>query len=140
MSSNAPKWFRPVAIVALLWNLMGCAAYLADARLTPDDIAQMGEAQQAMYAARPAWAVGATAIAVWAGAIGCLGLIFRKRWAFMALVASLAGVVFQDIALFGIMKAASAGAGVLIMQGIVLVVAILLVLLARKGIDRGWLT
>jgi hypothetical protein len=63
-----PKWFRPLAVVALIWNLLGCAAYLADVTLTAEDVARMTPAQQELYAARPKWAVAATATAVWAGA------------------------------------------------------------------------
>ena len=37
----APKWFKPVVIVALLWNLLGCMAYLSDVMLTPADIAKI---------------------------------------------------------------------------------------------------
>ena len=72
--SSSPKWFRPVAVIALLWNLAGCAAYLADVSLSPAQISAMSPAQQALYAERPAWSVAATAIAVWVGAAGCLGL------------------------------------------------------------------
>ena len=114
-----PKWFLPVAIAALLWNLLGCAAYLSDVMLTPEDIAKMTADQQALYAARPSWSVAATAIAVWGGAAGCLGLIMRKRWALPLLIASLAGVIVQDVSLFGLSGAAAqagrrgiAGAGV----------------------------
>ena len=84
-----PKWFMPVAIVALLWNLMGCAAYLMDVTLTPAAVAAMSADQQALYAARPMWAVAAYAIAVWGGALGCAGLILKKRWAKGPLLASL---------------------------------------------------
>ena len=48
-----PKWFLPVGIAALLWNLLGCAAYLSDVMLTPEDVAKMTADQQALYAARP---------------------------------------------------------------------------------------
>ena len=37
----APRWYLPVAIVALAWNLLGCLAYLADVRLRPEDIAAL---------------------------------------------------------------------------------------------------
>lgn len=101
----------------------------------------MSEAEQALYAARPAWAVGATAIAVWGGALGCLGLILRKSWANLVLMLSLAGVVVQDIALFGMSNAAAmAGPVVYVMQGIVLLVAIALVLLSRKALKLGWIS
>lgn len=135
-----PKWYLPITILALLWNLMGCAAYLSDVMLTPDDIARMPAAQQALYAARPAWAVAATAIAVWAGAAGCIGLIWRKRWATPMLVASLLGVIVQDVGLFALSGVALQGAAVVTaLQGLVLLVAIGLVVLARKASARGWI-
>ena len=138
--SALPRWYLPVTIIALVWNLLGCAAYLSDVTVTPDDVARMSAQQQALYAARPAWAVAATAIAVWGGAAGCLGLILRKRWAVPLLIASLAGVVVQDLALFLLTNAAAqAGAVAMLLQGIVLLVAIGLVLLARKAAARGWL-
>jgi hypothetical protein len=137
----APKWFRPVAIAALLWNLLGCFAYLSDVTLTAEDVAKMSAAQQALYAARPAWAVAAMAIAVWGGALGCLGLLLRKRWATLVLLASLAGVVVQDVALFGLTGFASqAGPAVLGLQGMVLVIAVALVVLGRTADRRGWLS
>ena len=136
----APKWYLPVAILALLWTLLGCAAYLGDVMLTPDDIAKMSPDQQALYAARPAWAVAATAIAVWGGAAGCLGLVLRKRWALPLLLLSLAGVIVQDVALFVLSSAAAqAGTVAYVLQGLVLAIAIGLVLLARRAIARGWI-
>ena len=135
-----PKWLRPVAIVALVWNLLGCAAFLSDLTLTPADVANMTPDQQALYAARPAWALAATGIAVWGGAAGCIGLVLLKRWSVPLLVASLAGVVVQDAALAGMTGALSTiGPATLVLQGVVLVVAIGLVLLARTASRRRWL-
>mgnify|MGYP007042133639 CR=1 FL=1 len=136
----APKWFLPVAVIALLWNLLGCMAYLADVRITPEQLAQMSEQQQALYASRPAWAVAATALAVWGGAAGCLGLILRRRWAMPLLVVSLLGVIAQDIGLFVLSDAAAlAGNVVYVLQGLVLAIAIALVGLARRAGGAGWL-
>ena len=135
-----PKWFMPVAIIALIWNLLGCFAYLSDVMMTPEDVAKLTAAQQALLASRPAWAVGATATAVWGGAFGCIGLMLRKRWAVILLLLSLAGVIVQDIGLFGMTEAASqAGAAVIGLQGLVLVVAVALVVLGRTALSRGWL-
>ncbi len=135
-----PKWYLPIAILALLWNLLGCAAYLSDVMLTPEDVARMSAAQQALYAARPAWAVAATAIAVWGGAAGCIALIWRKRWAMPLLIASLVGLVVQDVGLFVLSGAAKqAGPVALVLQGLVLLIAIGLVFLARKASSRGWI-
>jgi hypothetical protein len=135
----APKWYLPVAVAALLWNLLGCMAYLSDVTMSPDAIARLTPAQQAMVAARPAWGVAATAIAVWCGAAGCVGLISRKRWALPLFVASLAGVLAQDLGIFVLSKVAMpAGPAALVLQGLVLLVAIGLVLLARTASAREW--
>lgn len=138
MDTNVPKWFLPVGILALLWNLLGCMAYLSDVMLTPEDVAKLDAAQQAMYAARPAWAVAATAVAVWGGAAGSLGLILRRRWATPLLIASLLGVIAQDYNLL-VLGGAGADPVVLALQGLVLLIAIGLVLLARRASRLGWL-
>ncbi|MFY8060283.1 MAG: hypothetical protein ACOVMK_01960 [Arenimonas sp.] len=137
--SARPKWYLPVSILALLWNLMGCAAYLSDAMLTAEDIAAMDATQQALYNSRPAWAVAATAVAVWGGAAGCVGLILRKRWSAVFFELSLAGVIVQDIGLF-ILSGVNPGTFVMVMQGLVLLIAIGLVVLSRKAIANHWLS
>jgi hypothetical protein len=136
--NTAPKWFLPVAVIALLWNLLGCVAYLGDALMTPEDVAGLDAAQQALRAERPAWSVAATAVAVWAGAAGCLGLILRRRWATPLLIASLIAVIVQDFSLF-ILGSAGNDPVVLSMQGLVLLIAIGLVVLARRASRLGWL-
>jgi hypothetical protein len=136
---QAPKWYRPVAVAALLWNLLGCAAYMSDVMLTPEDVAKLNAAQQAMYAARPAWSIAATAMAVWGGAAGCVGLIMRRRWASPLLITSLAAVIVQDAWLFGLSGAsAQAGGVVFVLQGLVLLVAVGLVMLGLRAEARGW--
>ncbi len=138
--NKAPGWFLPIAIVALLWNLIGCMFYLGDVRMSPADVAKLGQAQQILYNTRPAWAVAATAIAVWGGAAGCVGLILRKRWAQPLLIASLLGVIVQDYGLFVLSGvAAEAGPMMIILQGLVLLIAVALVMMARKASARGWI-
>jgi len=138
--ADTPKWYKPVTIIALVWNLLGCVAYLSDVMTTPADVAHMSADQQALYATRTAWSVSATAIAVWGGAAGCLGLILRRRWAMPLLVASLVGVIIQDFGLFVLSGAAKlAGPVVFVLQGLVLLIGIGLVILARNATSRGWI-
>ena len=138
--TQPPKWFRIVAVLALVWNLLGCAAYLVDAMMTPEDVAKLSPALQEVYRSRPAWAVGATAVAVWFGALGSLALILRKRWATSLLVLSLLGVLVQDYWLFLVSDAARvSGPAAVIMQVVVLAVAIALVMLSFRAAKRGWL-
>lgn len=138
--SGAPGWYKVVAAVALVWNLLGCLAFAADLALSPEAAAQLPEAQQALYAARPAWALVATGTAVVGGVLGCICLLVGKRWAFPVLVLSLIGILVQDFGLFVLVDGATlAGPVAVVMQGIVLVIGIGLVLLSRLGIARGWL-
>jgi hypothetical protein len=138
--NKVPKWFTAIAIVALLWNLLGCLALFADLQLSPQDVAKLSPAQQALYNARPSWAVAATALAVFGGAIGCVGLLLRKKWAFILFCLSLVGILAQDFGLFILANGATlAGSVAVIAQLLVLAIAIGLVFLSRLAIARGWL-
>jgi hypothetical protein len=138
--NKVPKWFAAIAIVALLWNLLGCLAFFSDLQLSPQDVAKLSPAQQALYNARPGWAVAATALAVIGGAIGCVGLLLRKKWAFILFCLSLVGILAQDFGLFILVNGATlAGSVGVIAQMLVLAIAIGLVFLSRLAIARGWL-
>jgi len=139
--NRPPTWFTIVAVVALLWNALGCVAFFSDLTLSPEAVAALPDAQQAMYAARASWAVAATAVAVFGGVLGCLGLLLRKKWAFAVLVFSLVGILVQDFGLFVLADGVTVGGPVVVvLQTIVLAVGVGLVFLSRKGIARGWLT
>ena len=100
----------------------------------------MGAAQQALCAARSAWAVSATAVAVWGGAAGCIGLIWRKRWSIPLLIASLVGLIVQDVAQVGAISGGlEAEPLTLVLQGLVLLIAIGLVFLALKASAQEWI-
>ena len=90
--NSPPKWFKVIAVVALLWNLLGCFAFVSDLRLSPEDVAHLSKAQQALYNARPGWAVASTALAVLGGALGCIGLLLSKSWALPLFIVSLVGI------------------------------------------------
>ena len=138
--SKSPLWFKIVAVLAILWNLIGCLAFASDIRLTPEDIAKLPDAQQTLYSSRPSWAVASTAIAVIGGALGSVALLLGKKWALPVLIASLIGIVIQDYGLFVLADGATlAGPVAVVLQALVLIIAIGLILLSRKGIARGWL-
>jgi hypothetical protein len=139
--SKPPVWFTSLAAIALLWNLAGLLAVVADLRLSAADIAALPAQQQALYAARPLWSVVASVVAVVAGTLGCIALVLRKRWALGLLYLSLMGVGIQDIGIFLIAGAAQLGNPVpLVLQGLVLVIAIGLIALARRGATTSWLS
>jgi len=137
--SSPPRWFTPVAILALIWNLLGASAYLMDVTISPEAVAEMGEAQRAMYASRPAWFVVAYASAVWFGVAGSLALLRRKRWAKPLFVISLLGLIAQDAALLSSPEV-RADLTVIVLQGLVLVIAVSLLMLTRKSEREAWVT
>jgi hypothetical protein len=136
-----PLWFTLLAAIALLWNLAGLLAVIADLRLSASDIAALPAEQQAMYAARPLWSVVASFVAVAGGSLGCIALLVHKRWSLSLLYLSLVGILLQDVGIFLVAGAATSGNVVpLILQGLVLVIAIGLVALARRASARSWLS
>lgn len=137
--SSPPRWFTPVAILALIWNLLGASAYLMDVTISPEAVAEMGEAQRAMYASRPAWFVVAYASAVWFGVAGSLALLRRKRWAKPLFALSLLGLIAQDVAFLSSPEV-RADVMVILLQGLVLVIAVSLLMLTRKSERQGWVT
>lgn len=139
--SKPPLWFYVVAAVALAWNLVGLMAVVADLRLSAADLAALPAAKQAMYAARPAWSVAGSLLAVVGGALGCALLLWRHRFAVAVLALSIAGIVVQDIGIFLLASAASGDdPAPLVLQGLVLVIGAGLLLLARRAQARAWLT
>ena len=136
-----PAWFYVLAGLALLWNVAGLLAVVADLRLSAADIAALPPEQQAMYAARPLWSVVGSVIAVVAGTLASLLLLLRKHWAIALFGISLLGVVIQDLGIFVVTRAAKTGDMTpLVLQSLVLVIAVALLVLARRARANGWLT
>lgn len=137
-AGKAARSFWIVSGVALLWNLMGVAAYLAHVSLTAEDFAAMPEAERLLYTDAPAWVTGAYAIAVFAGLLGCLGLLLRKAWAMPVFVVSLVAVVLQfGYALLVQDTIAVMGASIVVMPILVILIAAYLVWFAQRHRQAG---
>lgn len=131
-----PRWYTPVVVLAIVWNALGCFAVFSDLSLTPEQVAAMPQAMQDAYQQRPTWSVIASAVAVLGGLLGSLLLAQKNPRAPVLLWASLVGVVLQDIS-FALNASSRAlmDTLTLLMQGAVLVIALLLLKLGYKVID-----
>ncbi|EQB09741.1 hypothetical protein [Novosphingobium lindaniclasticum] len=89
-----PK-FRIVAVLILLWNLLGDVAYLMQATADLDEIARHDLVQAQAFREMPGWVWAAYAIAVASGTIGAVVLLMRRRWAWALFALSLAAVFVQ---------------------------------------------
>ena len=139
MTAVVPRWFKPVVILALLWNLMGLLAWVLEFTVTPEIIAQMTEAQQAIYRASPEWLWLATGIAVIGGTLGCVGLIMKRTWSTLMLSLSMLGLIAQDFAIVVLIHpVAPVGVDVMGMQSVVFVIGVALLCLSLKMNREGW--
>lgn len=138
IASRPPTWFWLVAALALGWNLLGVVAYLAEAYGLGREMQQPEAAS--LDVARPAWATAAYAVAVFSGALGCVGLLLRRRWARALLMVSLAALLIQQGWAFLVSDAlALLGPGAAVFPALVVLVSIGLVWLAALAVERGWL-
>ena len=141
MSSHSnPKWFKPIVIIALLWNLIGVINFFIQVNLSEEAIAILPEAEQALMNSTPLWSLIAFAIGVFGGTIGSLGLLMQKKWAFYPLLFSLVGVVAQmTYWVFFTQAIVVYGNGGYVMPSLVVIIAFLLLRMAKKGIKEGYL-
>ena len=137
--TKVPKWFMIVAVVLLVWNLLGVMAHIMQVMISPETLAALPQEQRQLYENTPAWATAAFAVAVNFGALGCVLLLLRKNLAGLFLQLSLAGVLVQMFHSFFMSKSFEVfGPGGLVMPVMVIVIAIYLVVLAAKAKMRRW--
>jgi hypothetical protein len=136
-----PTWYRVVSIIALLWMLVGVAAWTADLMTDEAALAKMSEAQRQLYAARPQWLFIVYAVAIFSGLVGAIGLLWRKAWATTALAVSLIAIIIQFGYTFFAMDAIKLlGAGVALPFPIVIfAIGAFLLWFARHAQKLAWI-
>ncbi len=141
-SINKPTTsFWVISIIALIWNAMGVMAYLSHVYMGKDAIAALPENEQALYANVPVWYTSAFAIAVFAGFLGCLLLVLRKKLATTVLIISLIGILVQMYYNFFISNSMDVyGPGSAVMPIMVLVIGFYLVWYSKSVTTKGWLS
>ena len=136
-----PGWFRLLAILGLIWNLIGVAMYLQSVGLFGDPLAGLNEAERTLALSVPAWVTGAFAVAVFSGLAGAIALVLRKAIARALLILSLVAVLAQCgwIVLLSDARAVHGLAGIA-MPALIVLIAVGLVWLATSGHRRGWIS
>ncbi|HYN45175.1 MAG TPA: hypothetical protein VES64_00625 [Allosphingosinicella sp.] len=140
IGARPPGWFRVVAMLAVLWNLIGVWQYLSFVGMAPM-MKEATAAQLEVVARAPMWIAGAFAIAVFGGLLGSIGLVLGKAWARLVLILSLIAMVTKFgwwCFMSGLMELE--GNAVLVMPAVVIAIAVLLIWIANMGVKKGWLT
>jgi hypothetical protein len=132
-----PAWFWIVAVLALLWEAMGCFAYLGEVGMAGAAMAKHPPAQDAVWHAMPVWVWCAFAVAVWIGFAGALMQLLRMRLARAAFAVSLVAVIVQ----FGwaFLIAGPSKLGPPLMPAVIVIIAVALVWFSDMAAKRGWL-
>jgi peptidoglycan/LPS O-acetylase OafA/YrhL len=141
-STNKPNaLFWVIGIVALLWNAMGVNAYLQQAYDTDAHRAQYSVEQLQIMENLPVWYTALFAIAVFAGALGCIFMLLRKNIANLLFKLSLIAVLAQTIYNLFINEGKEFyGAFEYSMLISIPIVAIFLVMYSKKSTEKGWIS
>lgn len=137
--STVPIWYWVAAILALLFECIGCFVYLSEVRLTQEQIAMLPLDQAAMRNALPAWYYAAFAVAVWVGLIGTVGLLLRRAWAVPALLISLIAVIVQYSAILIVPDMRNISSDALLGPVLIALTCYGIYMLARLAKRRRWL-
>ena len=134
-TKKPPVWFWIISAIALIWNAMGVDHYIGQAYNTERWRSALTDEQFEIISTIPSWVTGTFAIAVFAGVLGSLGLLLRKKWAYYLFVLSLLAVVLQM--------------GYILIQGYadnifmtisIIVFSIFIVWVTKKSISKGWIS
>ena len=130
-----PIWFWIVSVISLLWNAMGVDQYLGQAYKTERWLSTMSEEQLEIVSYFPVWLTAAFAIAVFAGALGSIGLLIRKKWAYPLFVVSLLAVILQ----MGYVLS-QGHSNDIVMTISIIVFSVFLVGFSKKTVSKKWIS
>ena len=137
-TTNKVHWsFWLISIVTLIWNVLGSVNFFV--QMDPEMVASFRESEQAIILNRPVWATVSFGIAVFAGALGSLLLIFKKKLSLYLFVPSLLGVIITMVHTLtsGISFGTGEIVGIIVMP---LLVAVFLVWYSKYTNVKGWLS
>ncbi len=142
-STNKPNaTFWVIGVIALLWNAMGVDAYIQQAYNTERHQAMYSDPKQLEIVNNlPSWLTAVFAIAVFAGLLGCILMLFKKKMANLFFKLSLFAVIIQTIYNLFINEGKEMyGAFEYSMLISIPIAAIFLMLYAKKSTEKGWLS
>ncbi|UZK66132.1 hypothetical protein [Sphingomonas sp. M1-B02] len=141
LRQRPPAWFRIVAVILLLWGLMGAASVYLHVAYGADMDPKATDWDRAYYAALPGWFTPVYAVAVGGGLLGAIALLMGSRLAKPLFIVSLIAVVVQFGYVFlGTDMLARKGAAITVPFPLfIAAVAAAQVWLADLAQRRGWI-
>ncbi|HET8734959.1 MAG TPA: hypothetical protein VFM69_00025 [Pricia sp.] len=134
-----PKSFWIVAVLALLWNLMGIFQFVGATFMLEAMLEGYPEDQAELFRSIPTWYTVIFAIAVFSGLLGCITLLLRKKVTVILFGISLVAVlVAQGYWILGTDFIAVMGTSSVIMPLVVIAVSIFLYFYSKGAAKNGW--
>ena len=119
---------------------MDTSAFFMRVLMTENGISAMPENQQHLYRNMPLWVNIVFAGEVFGGALGCAGLLLRKKWALPLFAVSILGVLSQTFHVYFLSDAISTmGAPAVVMPLLAILIGIGMIVLTKSAISKGWL-
>ncbi len=138
-NSKPSASFWAISIIALLWNIMGVNQYILMAYKSESVRAGLSAEKLALIDATPVWSTAAFAIAVFAGALGCIVLLLRKKLANTLFLVSFLGIIIQNIDAFMRFKISEFTGAEITFTLLIPLIGLLLIWYSKKCISKGWL-
>lgn len=127
-------------VIALLWNVMGIAAFVMQYTADLNALAKTDAYQAKLFAGMPKWAWVAYAVAVFGGLAATIALLLRRRSAVPLYAISLIAVVAQfSHTFFGTDLLAVRGWATAIFPAVIFLLGLLQFLYARSAAAKGLL-
>ncbi len=137
---QAPKYLTVIALVAVVWNLLGVLAFVFDVTMTDEARTALPAAQQALHEARPGWVLAVFGVAVFAGLAGSVALLLKRSVATIVLSVSLLAILAQNFWAFLLANTIAAmGPASIVLPVVVILIGAGLVWLSLMANGKGWL-
>lgn len=139
--NKIPKWFWVLAVIFLLWNIMGVLSFFGHTFITEEALAKLPEKERALYGEYSIWTTVLFAIATFGGLIGSIGLILKKKWAKPFFIISILAIIPQmihnvfftkSIEVYGLAQAVT-------MPILVVIIAAFLIWFSNFSSAKNWL-
>ena len=134
-----PTLFWVIAIIALIWNIMGVVAYLGQAYMTDEALALLPETDQLYIKNVASWVTAAYATAVFAGVFGSIALLIRKKVAKLLFIISFIGVLFQSSYNFFIQEFMTIETFQIVWSIIIIAICLFLIWYAQISNKKAWI-
>ena len=138
---GVPWSFRVIAVFAVLWNLMGCAAFAMELFAQEEAMKNFTAEQQEWARSIPSWSYVVYGLAVTSGFAGSIGLLVRKNWSMPVFAVSLVAIlILQGYTILIAGGLQVLGTAELVMPIFVIALAGYLLWFSRMARGRGCLT